>query len=296
MKKLFFCSLLLLTCGYSFGQTYGNLGGVNNGNPNWVNIGTLSLPQGGFDAFIRIIGGAGYNASTSQQGYIELHIRTSNGASVDANGFGFAATASLNGRGVFASQIHIVPNSSGVSATTYTLYAYCAPYLANTFYSVELSPGCSWTASNTIATGTPGGYNVALENVVNNDSFLIGHVGVNINSMPTGYQFAVNGNAIATSMTVKLYANWPDYVFKPDYELPALTDVKTYIDQNHHLPEIPSAAEIAKDGLNLGEMNKLLMKKVEELTLYLIEKDKEQKDLKEKVTILTERIQVLEKN
>jgi hypothetical protein len=93
-----------------------------------------------------------------------------------------------------------------------------------------------------------------------------------------GYKFAVNGSAIATSMTVKLYANWPDYVFKKDYQLPSLREVKAYIDQNRHLPEIPSAEEIAKDGLNLGEMNKLLMKKVEELTLYLIEKDKTEKE------------------
>jgi hypothetical protein len=97
-----------------------------------------------------------------------------------------------------------------------------------------------------------------------------------------GYKFAVNGSAIATSMTVKLYANWPDYVFKKDYRLPSLAEVKTYIDQNQHLPEIPSVQEITKEGLNLGEMNKLLLKKVEELTLYLIEQHKQ---IKEQETI-----------
>jgi len=73
---------------------------------------------------------------------------------------------------------------------------------------------------------------------------------------------------------VKLNNVWPDYVFKPTYQLPSLTEVKTYIDQNKHLPEIPSEQEIAKEGQNLGEMNKLLLKKVEELTLYLIENDR----------------------
>jgi len=67
----------------------------------------------------------------------------------------------------------------------------------------------------------------------------------------------------------------PDYVFKPANRLPSLTEVKTYIDQNHHLPEMPSAEEVAKDGLSLGDMNAKLLKKVEELTLYLIEKDKQ---------------------
>jgi hypothetical protein len=54
-----------------------------------------------------------------------------------------------------------------------------------------------------------------------------------------------------------------------------LSEVKTYIDQNQHLPEIPSEQEMVKNGLDVGEMNKLLMKKVEELTLYLIENQKQ---------------------
>src|SRR6185503_4434458 len=76
-----------------------------------------------------------------------------------------------------------------------------------------------------------------------------------------GYKFAVNGSAIATSMTVQLYANWPDYVFKKGYVLPDLNQVKNYIDQYHHLPEMPTEQQVAKEGLNLGEMNKLLVKK-----------------------------------
>jgi hypothetical protein len=96
---------------------------------------------------------------------------------------------------------------------------------------------------------------------------------------PKGYKLAVNGNAIATSMTVKLYSAWPDYVFKPTYKLPSLTEVKSYIDQNQHLPEMPSAQEVEKNGVNLGEMVKLQTKKIEELTLYLIEQDKRIKEL-----------------
>jgi len=93
------------------------------------------------------------------------------------------------------------------------------------------------------------------------------------------YKLAVNGSIVATAITVKLTANWPDYVFKKDYTLPSLTDVKTYIDKNQHLPDMPSEQQIAKEGVDLGEMNKLLVKKVEELTLYLIEKDKKEKEM-----------------
>ncbi|MGF7073838.1 hypothetical protein [Mucilaginibacter sp. 3215] len=111
-----------------------------------------------------------------------------------------------------------------------------------------------------------------------------GGVAIGTQTMPTGYKLAVNGGAIATSVTVKLNSQWPDYVFKPAYQLPSLTEVKSYIDQNQHLPEIPSAEEIAKEGLNLGEMNKLLLKKVEELTLYLIEKDQIIKEQQKKLS------------
>ena len=92
---------------------------------------------------------------------------------------------------------------------------------------------------------------------------------------PQGYKLAVNGSAIATSITVKAYTNWPDFVFKPTYKLPSLTEVKTYIDKNHHLSDVPSATEVEKNGLNLGEMNKVLVQKVEELTLYLIAQNKQ---------------------
>jgi uncharacterized coiled-coil protein SlyX len=102
-----------------------------------------------------------------------------------------------------------------------------------------------------------------------------GSVGIGTTTVPTGYAFAVNGNAIATSFTVQSYGSWPDYVFKTGYVLPSLNDVKAYIDQNHHLPDVPSAEQVAKDGLNLGDMNKITMQKVEELTMYLIEKDKQ---------------------
>jgi len=110
---------------------------------------------------------------------------------------------------------------------------------------------------------------------------------------PKTYMLAVNGSAIATSMTVKLNANWPDYVFKSDYRLPALSEVKAYIDQNHHLPDMPSEQEVADKGLNLGEINKQLTKKVEELTLYLIEKDRKVKEQEARISKLEEQMQLL---
>ncbi|QKJ31065.1 hypothetical protein HQ865_15315 [Mucilaginibacter mali] len=111
-----------------------------------------------------------------------------------------------------------------------------------------------------------------------------GNVGIGTTNAQ-GYKLAVNGNVIAEEIKVKLHTNWPDYVFKPVYKLPPLSEVKQYIDKNQHLPEIPTAAEMTQNGIDLGDMNTKLLKKVEELTLYMIEKDKEITELKQQEAI-----------
>ncbi len=97
---------------------------------------------------------------------------------------------------------------------------------------------------------------------------------------------SVNGSIRSKEVKVET-SNWPDYVFKQTYRLKSLAEVKSFIDKNHHLPEIPTKIEVATDGQNLGEMNKLLLKKIEELTLYLI-------DLKKDNEILEARVKKLE--
>ncbi|WP_052266459.1 hypothetical protein [Pedobacter kyungheensis] len=87
-------------------------------------------------------------------------------------------------------------------------------------------------------------------------------------------KLAVNGKIRAREIKVEA-TNWPDYVFKAGYKVGTLEELESYIKANKHLPEIPSAKEVVENGVQLGEMNKLLLKKVEELTLHLIEKDKQ---------------------
>ena len=121
-----------------------------------------------------------------------------------------------------------------------------------------------------------------------------GNVGIGTTD-PKGYKLAVAGKAIAEEVTVKLQANWPDYVFEPSYTLPSLDSIKTYIDKNKHLPEVPSAKEMEKNGVNLGEMNMLLLKKIEELTLYVIELKKENEDAKAQMKGMQTEINQLKK-
>ncbi len=88
-------------------------------------------------------------------------------------------------------------------------------------------------------------------------------------------KLTVNGKIHAKEVKIDLNIPAPDYVFENNYELKSLNEVNNYIQKNKHLPDVPSAKEFEKNGLNVGEMNMLLLKKIEELTLHLIQKEKE---------------------
>jgi hypothetical protein len=103
-----------------------------------------------------------------------------------------------------------------------------------------------------------------------------------------GYRFAVNGDAIFTKVKVKAYANWPDYVFEKNYILPSLREVEKFIQLNKHLPGVPSEKEIELNGLDLGDNQATLLKKIEELTLYVIAQEKEIEALKSETKMINE--------
>lgn len=92
-----------------------------------------------------------------------------------------------------------------------------------------------------------------------------------------------NGNVWCRELNVLVASsNFPDYVFKNDYKLMSLDDLSKYIAQNHHLPNIPTAEEAAKDGVQVGDMSLKQLEKIEELTLYIIELEKRLKVLESK--------------
>lgn len=86
---------------------------------------------------------------------------------------------------------------------------------------------------------------------------------------------------------------WADYVFKKDYKLRTLEEVEKHIQEKGHLPNIPSTAEVEKDGINLGEMDAKLLEKIEELTLYSIEQNKKLQNQSEKIEKLEKQLQQL---
>jgi subtilisin-like proprotein convertase family protein len=99
------------------------------------------------------------------------------------------------------------------------------------------------------------------------------------NDFAAGFKLSVDGKVACEEVLVDMNADWPDYVFESDYNLRSLEEVQQHIDEKGHLPNVPSAQEVADQGIEVGEMNRILMEKVEELTLYIIEQNKQISDL-----------------
>lgn len=113
---------------------------------------------------------------------------------------------------------------------------------------------------------------------INSEGSLNGNVG--IGTFTPNQKLTVNGTVYGKEVKVDLNVPAPDYVFENDYSLTSLEDLQYYIEEFKHLPEVPSAVQMEKEGIDMARMNMMLLKKVEELTLYVINQDKEIKALK----------------
>jgi len=117
-----------------------------------------------------------------------------------------------------------------------------------------------------------------------------GNVGIGTDN-PT-YKLSVLGNIRSTEVVVE--TGWADYVFDKEYKLNTLEEVEKFIAINKHLPNIPSAKEITDNGLSLGDTQKRMMEKIEELTLYLIEANKKMTEAVSEINLLKTKVAALE--
>lgn len=108
---------------------------------------------------------------------------------------------------------------------------------------------------------------------------------------PAGYKLFVEDGILTekVKVAVKTTANWADYVFAEDYKLMPLSDVEKFTKENKHLPNVPSANQMVENGLDVAQMDAKLMEKIEELTLYLIEQNKQIELLKAEITALKDK-------
>jgi len=98
-----------------------------------------------------------------------------------------------------------------------------------------------------------------------------GKVGINTDNFLGDHSLYIKGSAIGEEMWIKIEANWPDYVFADNYELMDLEELESFISKEGHLPGMKKAKEIKEEGLPLGETERVLTEKVEELTLYILQ-------------------------
>ena len=115
-------------------------------------------------------------------------------------------------------------------------------------------------------------------------------IGNDTYAFPTGdYRLSVKDGIITERLKIRLRANWPDYVFDENHNLPELSEVEKYINRNKHLSGIQSAEDVRTNGIEIGEMNAKLVEKIEELTRYMINADKQIHQLQEQVKLISKR-------
>ncbi|MCX2491847.1 hypothetical protein OQX63_00080 [Pedobacter sp. PF22-3] len=164
--------------------------------------------------------------------------------------------------------------------------------------SIESTPDWICCGGFPATTGYPGIRNMGLNFNVHGDVAIAdskltamainsnGNIG--IGTLTPRERLSVNGKIRAHEIKVEA-ANWPDYVFEEGYDAGTLKELENYIKINKHLPEMPTAKEVEVNGVALGEMNKLLLKKVEELTLHLIEQQKQLNEQGKLIKVLQEK-------
>lgn len=124
---------------------------------------------------------------------------------------------------------------------------------------------------------------VQLLSVVGN-AYISGNVGIGTTAPCVDCMLAVNGKIRAKSVVVD--TGWSDFVFEDNYKLMPLQEVEKFIKDNRHLPDIPSEADVKKNGISVGDISSKLLQKIEELTLYVIELKKENETLRSDMSVL----------
>jgi len=116
-----------------------------------------------------------------------------------------------------------------------------------------------------------------------------GNVMIGSGTPASGYMLSVNGKVISEEVRVELDATWPDYVFDEEYKLTPLHQLEKYISSEKHLPNIPPASQVQREGFDLGDMNRRLLEKIEELTLYIIQQEKKLNALQQQVNSIQQK-------
>ena len=278
---------------WGWNYVLGSANGPNNTSAQWYRfIGSLGSEYG-INQYRLEIAYPRYNAATAG-----VWMRTmENGALqpwVQINGGGGASLSDITSKDGKTYQFGAAQNATtGISVRTTS-----NPATGDNIFTVEPSGGetrfgVTQSAGGWFRDGLSVGvqYDGAMPDM--NDGLYVGG-NVTFGQATAKKKLTMHGDIVASRIAVASdpanFSAWPDYVFAQDYDLRSLEEVEAYIKAESHLPEVPSAEEVATGGFDLGNMDATLLKKVEELTLYIIEQNKKLEKQNQRISELEARI------
>lgn len=260
---------------------YGNYSLANNAGTGGA-YGLYSWGRGALGTNYGIYGRASEgDANYAIYGYAVGAATTNYGVYATASG------ATTNWAGYFVQNAYM-GGAVGVGTTAITDSKLTVQQTGTTLATAKLlntskGPNVSW-----VHFGTTGDWYIRSSSnsgkVILQDQNAAATVCIGSTTAATGYRLSVAGKIICEELKVLLKASWPDYVFAKDYNLMPLNELQSYIDENKHLPGIPSAPEMEEDGgIAVGEMQTVLVKKLEEANLYILQLNKRLEELESKL-------------
>lgn len=278
------------------GNNVGVYGTASEGTNNYALYG-VSYSTAGSNAYgIFATGGGtgvqnygGYFSSTgaATTGNTGLYAASSGATPLNYGVYASATGGTTNWAGYFVQNVY-TGGAHGIGTTSLTDTKLAVQQTGTSlttakFLNTSKGPNISW-----VHFGTTGEWYIRSASntgkVILQDQNAGATVCIGSTQAATGYKLSVAGKVICTELKVLLQANWPDYVFDKDYELMPLKKLEEYISTNSHLPGVPSAADMEKEGgIAVGEMQTVLLKKLEEANLYILQLNKRLEELETKL-------------
>ena len=286
MKTKIISYLVILVCSIaSHGQDFYNAKYTYSTTSGWAKLATLDLTNQNYNSVMLDVK-VNY-VRTIEEGYsavAKLFLRKANSTEYDGKW-----SYSISG-----TKVGDYLKFKKISSHVYELFGYSPGWHGHlsTDFSITKEKSLLLNIPTTITlVANPDIYTDAQ---LEGTSSFFGDIGIGTTTLD-GYQLAVKGKIRAEE--IKVDTGWADYVFEEGYDLPTLEEVEQHIKEKGHLINIPSAKEVAENGVQLGEINKLLLEKIEELTLYILIQDKQIQKLQRlegKQLILEKQIKALQ--